>query len=111
LFGTILPRVYASRNNTRMVLFAAPLLTVLLRLFRPVSRMLVTSTSYIEERLQTKSSDVFKTGDFEQVIERTVGHTATKEEVNIFKGILKFGNITVRQIMRTRLDVSAIPFH
>src|SRR5262249_34975867 len=31
-------------------------------------------------------------------------------EVNIFKGILKFGNITVRQIMRTRMDVSAVPF-
>ncbi|MBS1589773.1 MAG: CBS domain-containing protein, partial [Bacteroidetes bacterium] len=40
----------------------------------------------------------------------TVGHTATREEVNIFKGILKFGNITVRQIMRTRLDVSGVRF-
>ncbi len=110
LFGAILPKVYASRNNTRMVLFAAPLLTVLLRVFRPVSRMLISSTSYFEERMTTRSADVFSTGDFEQVIERTVGHTATKEEVNIFKGILKFGNITVRQIMRTRLDVSAIPY-
>ncbi len=110
LFGAILPKVYASRNNTRMVLFAAPLLTFLLRLFRPVSRMLVSSTFYFEEKLSAKSADVFSTGDFEQVIERTVGHTATKEEVNIFKGILKFGNITVRQIMRTRLDVSAVPY-
>src|SRR5690606_29452089 len=29
-------------------------------------------------------------------------------EVDIFKGILKFGNITVKQIMQPRLDISAI---
>lgn len=48
--------------------------------------------------------------DFEHAIELTVGHTATKQEVNIFKGILKFSNITVTQIMRTRMDVGGIPF-
>jgi CBS domain containing-hemolysin-like protein len=35
-------------------------------------------------------------------------HEATSEEKQILKGIRKFGNTTVKQIMRTRLDVCGI---
>lgn len=109
LFGAVLPRVYALQNNVRMVLFAAPVLIALSWLFRPVSRMLVSSSSYIEDKIGGRDNPI--TGAyFEQVIEQSVGHPATQEEVNIFKGILKFGNITVRQIMRTRLDIIAVRY-
>lgn len=110
LFGEVLPKVYATQNNMRMALFAAPVLAIMQGLFRPVSRMLVSSTNYIEKRLGTTQNSNISSEDFEHAIELTVGHTATKEEVNIFKGILKFGNITVKQIMRTRHDVGGIPF-
>lgn len=110
LFGEVLPKVYATQNNMRMALFAAPVLNIMTGLFRPVSSMLVSSSAYIEERLGSKPNNNISNEDFEHAIELTVGHTATREEVNIFKGILKFSNITVRQIMRTRLDVSGIPF-
>jgi gliding motility-associated protein GldE len=110
LFGEVLPKVYATQNNMRMALFAAPVLQILTSIFKPVSKMLVSSTSYIEEKIGTRNPSNISSEDFEHAIELTVGHTATREEVNIFKGILKFGNITVRQIMRTRLDVSGIPY-
>ena len=35
----------------------------------------------------------------------------TSEEKNILKGIVKFGNISVKQVMRTRLDVSGIEYN
>ena len=113
LFGEVLPKVYATQNNMRMALFSAPVISVMSRIFRPVSRTLVSSTTFIEERLGTKknSNNNLSPEDFEHAIELTVGHTATREEVNIFKGILKFGNITSRQIMRTRLDVNAIQYN
>jgi CBS domain containing-hemolysin-like protein len=38
-------------------------------------------------------------------------HEATKEEKQILKGIRKFGNTTVKQTMRTRLDVSGIDYN
>ncbi len=112
LFGEVLPKVYATQNNMRMALFSAPVITTLSNIFRPVSRTLVTSTNYIEDRLGNKkgSGSNLSTEDFEHAIELTVGHTATREEVNIFKGILKFGNITARQVMRTRHDVNALNF-
>lgn len=111
LFGEVLPKVYATQNNMRMALFAAPMLHLLNNVFRPVSNMLVSSTNYIETKLNSKKSAATLSGkDFEHAIELTVGHTATKQEVNIFKGILKFSNITVTQIMRTRMDVGGIPY-
>lgn len=109
LFGSVMPRVYAMHNNIRMVLFAAPVLKFLTWLFGPVSKMLVSSSSYLEEKMGQRNS-MLSGEHFEQAIEQTVGHTATEEEVNIFRGILKFGNISVRQIMRTRLDISAVPY-
>ena len=108
LFGAVLPKVYAAQHNLRMALFSAPLLRVLTNLFRPVSRTLISSTAYFEERLATRPAQPISTEDFEQAIEQTVGHTATREEVAIFKGILKFSAITARQIMRSRLDVTAV---
>lgn len=107
LFGEVLPKVYATQNNMRLCLFTAPFIKWLDRLFSPVSNFLVNSTSFIEGKFATRKSEI-SNADMENAIELTVGHSATKEEVNIFKGILKFGEITAKQIMRTRLDVSAI---
>lgn len=109
LFGEVLPKVYASQNNLRMALFSAPFIRVLLSVFNPISRTLVNSTQFIEGKISSKTANI-SSEDFEHAIELTVGHTATREEVNIFKGILKFGNISARQVMRTRLDVSAIDY-
>lgn len=111
LFGEVLPKVYATQNNMRAALFAAPVLQVMSRIFRPVSKLLVSSTNYIENRIGSKGQASAISGkDFEHAIELTVGHTASKQEVNIFKGIVKFSNITVTQIMRTRMDVGSIPY-
>jgi putative hemolysin len=110
LFGEVLPKVYATQNNLRMALFASPYIKILSQLFRPISTVLVTSTRFIENRISTKNNNNISSEDFEHAIELTVGHSATTQEVNIFKGILKFGNITAKQIMRTRLDVSAVDY-
>ncbi|HLO70899.1 MAG TPA: gliding motility-associated protein GldE [Flavipsychrobacter sp.] len=109
LFGEVLPKVYATQNNLKMALFSAPVLSAMSKLFKPVSNVLVSSTNYIETKLGNKTANNISNEDFEHAIELTVGHTATREEVNIFKGILKFGSITARQIMRTRMDVSGVP--
>jgi putative hemolysin len=110
LFGEVLPKVYATQNNLRMALFSAPFIRLLSGIFRPISRTLVSSTSFIESKLGTRINKNISNEEFEHAIEITVGHTASREEVNIFKGILKFGNITARQVMRTRMDVSALDF-
>ncbi len=110
LFGEVLPKVYATQNNMRMALFSASYIRVLTELFRPISLMLVSSTKFIEDKIGSKPANNISSEDFEHAIELTVGHSASKEEVNIFKGILKFGNITARQVMKARLDVTALDY-
>ena len=110
LFGEVLPKVYATQNNMRMALFSAPVLQTMNWIFKPISRTLVSSTKFLEEKLASKPGGNISNEDFEHAIELTVGHTATREEVNIFKGILKFSNITAKQIMRTRHDVHGVSF-
>jgi CBS domain containing-hemolysin-like protein len=49
--------------------------------------------------------------ELDHAIDLTTNNDATEEEKNILKGIIKFGHITVKQIMKTRLDVSGIEDH
>ncbi len=109
LFGEVLPKVYATQNNLRMSMFAAPFISLLDKFFSPVSNLLVSSTSFIEGKFVSRKNEISQE-DVENAIELTVGHSATKEEVNIFKGILKFGDIMVKQIMHTRMDLSGIDY-
>lgn len=110
LFGEVLPKVYATQHNMRLSRFVAPLLFFMDKLLSPLSNFLANSTSFIENRLQKKMKNDISNEEIEHAIELTVKHSATQEEVNIFKGILKFGDITVKQIMKTRLDVCGIDY-
>lgn len=109
LFGDILPKVYAAQYNTRMVLFSAPVLSVFDNLFKPIAGTLISSNAYIEEQLSPRPKANMTEAELEEAITQSLGHPATRSELSIFKGILRFGQITVRQIMRTRLDVKAVP--
>ncbi|MBL7755007.1 MAG: gliding motility-associated protein GldE [Chitinophagaceae bacterium] len=108
LFGEVLPKVYATQNNLNMARFTAPLLLWIDRMLKPLSSFLVSSTSFIEGRFKVRAKNEISSEDVEHVLELTVGNTASKEEVNIYKGILNFDEITVKQIMKTRLDVSGL---
>ncbi|MBK7762608.1 MAG: gliding motility-associated protein GldE [Bacteroidetes bacterium] len=110
LFGEVLPKVYATQNNLKLCVFTAPFISLLDKLFSPVSRFLVSSTYFIEGKLNQRNKHEISNDDMENAIDLTLGHTASKEEVNIFKGIVKFNEITVKQIMRNRHDVSGIDY-
>ncbi len=108
LFGAVLPKVYAAQEPMRMALFSAPIASALYSLFKPISKTLVSSGQMIDPNPVDEES--ISNEEFEHAIEMTVGHPATHEEVNIFRSIMKFGRTSVRQIMKTRLDVKAVDY-
>lgn len=108
LFGEILPKVYARENNVRLALFAAPVISVLQAIMKPFINLLIDSREYKVEKMARQQLVETDSREFEQAVELSLGHTATREEVDIFRGVLKFGKITVKQIMRPRLDVSSV---
>lgn len=109
LFGEVMPKILAAQNNIRFAKEMAPIIEFIQYLFKGLSKGLVKYSDIIERRLSRKNNAMITNEELYHAIDIT--DTGTNEnEKNILKGILKFGNITVKQIMKTRLDVSGIPF-
>ncbi|HXH20008.1 MAG TPA: gliding motility-associated protein GldE [Chitinophagales bacterium] len=107
VFGEVLPKVYATRHNIQVALLMALPLQMAGKIFKPLSYVLVSSTRLIEKRLSKKGYYEFDPAELEQAIDITSGKSS-KHEAKMLKGIVRFGNITVRQIMRTRMEVVAV---
>ncbi|HEY8917818.1 MAG TPA: gliding motility-associated protein GldE, partial [Chitinophaga sp.] len=110
-FGQVLPRVWAAQNNIRFATYFAWFVSIIHATLEPVSDFFVDMSASIEGRLFHRlSGGAVNYQEIDEAIELSVDPTTSQEEKNILKGILKFGNITVKQIMRTRLDVSGIEY-
>ena len=109
LFGEVAPKVYSKLNNVKMAKLMAGPLSFLLRLFAPLSTLLVRGTGVIERRLASnQNSNVPTREDIDEAIDLTVDSEQNAREVDILKSIVKFGDVPVKQIMRARVDVSAL---
>jgi len=104
-FGEIMPKVYASRNHVKMALFMAYPMTVLEKVFHPVTSILIFSSSFVKKRSVTRRSNL-SMDDLSDALELTSDDF--KEDDKILKGIVNFGNINVNAIMCPRIDVTAI---
>jgi gliding motility-associated protein GldE len=104
-FGKILPKVWATQNNLRFAYGSAFIIEALHLLLRRISRWMVSVADGIGKRLGANRIQTSGIQELEKSDEITV------EEKNILLGIEKFGNISVKQIMRSRLDVSGIDYN
>ena len=104
-FGEVMPKVYASRNHVSLALFMAYPLTLLEKLFQPVTSLLILSSSFVKKRTMTRRSNL-SMDDLSDALELT-SEDFTEDE-KILKGIVNFGNTNVSAIMCSRIDVTAI---
>jgi gliding motility-associated protein GldE len=101
-FGKILPKVWATQNNLRFAYGSAFIIEALHLFLRRISRWMVSVADGLGQRLganRIQTSGIQELGKSDEI---------TAEEKNILLGIEKFGNISVKQIMRSRLDVNGI---
>ncbi len=105
LVGEIVPKVFATDHGLKVAGFMAFPFQILFPIFYPLSILLIKSTAIVQKRLISKSLNL-SIDDLSDAIEITSG--SLKEEKNILKGIVKFGNTDVSEIMRQRLDIIAI---
>lgn len=108
--GQVLPRVWAAQNNIRFATYFAWVISIIHATLEPISDFYVSLSESIEARFFHRGSGTVNYQEIDEAIEMSVDPTASQEEKNILKGILKFGNITVKQIMHTRLDVSGLNY-
>ena len=104
-FGEVMPKVYASRNHISIALFMAYPLVMLQKLFKPVTSLLIFSSSFVKKRSGTQRSNI-SMDDLSDALELT-SEDFTEDE-KILKGIVNFGNINVSAIMCPRIHVTAI---
>ncbi len=107
LFGKVLPKVWATQNNLRFAYNASFIVEIIHYLFKRVSLWMVKMSDGIEHFLGKKVSS-YSLEELDSAIDITASTDATEKEKSILKGIVKFGNITVKQVMTTRLDVCGI---
>lgn len=107
LFGEILPKVYASRNNVKFSKFMAIPLKVLDKVFSPLSLPMQGMTKAINNRLRGQKSNI-SVDQLSQALELTSEEDTTREEHKILQGIVSFGNTDTKQVMRPRIDLFAL---
>ena len=108
-FGEILPKVMATQNNIRFAQDFGLIIQAVYFIFSNVSGLMVKYTNSIEKKLAQKNGGAsYSMEELDHAIELTSSEHNKENEKKILKGIVKFGNITVKQIMKTRLDVHGI---
>ncbi|PKO95169.1 MAG: hemolysin, partial [Bacteroidetes bacterium HGW-Bacteroidetes-9] len=108
LFGEIMPKIYATQNAMMATHIMARPLLILRRIFYPLSSILVKSTGIIDKRIERKGHDI-SIDDLSEALHLTTSDNSTpEEEKKILKGIVKFGDIEVKEIMRSRIDVTTV---
>ena len=104
LFGEILPKVAAQTIPLRFAGFAARPLLVLRWIFYPLSYVLVRTGNRISERAAHHQE--ISIGELADAIDMT--RTASKEEHGMLSGIVSFVNTEVQEIMKPRVDITAV---
>ena len=107
LFAEILPKIYASRNNLKFSKFMAYPLKTLDTLFSPLSLPMQSITQTINNKLKKQKSNL-SIDQLSQALELTSEDDTTKEEHEILKGIVSFGNTDTKQVMKPRIDIFAL---
>ncbi|MDZ4794481.1 MAG: gliding motility-associated protein GldE [Bacteroidota bacterium] len=109
--GKIFPKVWAAQNNLRFAYGVSFIVEGLHLLLRRVSKWIVKLADKIGKGAGADRTEAMSIRELDEAIDIKTDEEASLEEKNIMKGIVKFGNISVKQIMRSRLDVSGIEYN
>ena len=107
LFGEILPKVFAQTIPLRFAAVASRPLLVMRFIFYPLSYILVRTSSRISERAVHHSE--LSIDELADAVDMT--RDASPEEHEMLSGIVNFVNTEVEEIMRPRMDITAVPLN
>jgi putative hemolysin len=108
--GKMLPKVWATQNTLRFAYSTSAVVEGLHLLLRRISLRMVAIADQISETSGANVSEAASMKELDDAIDINNVQT-TVEEKNILKGIVKFSNITVKQIMKFRLDVNGVDYN
>jgi len=106
-FGEILPKVYGTRKPLDFARTVAPFVRGAQRVLMPLSRLLIHSGNFLEGQ-RKRPAPQLSVGDLGQALELTQAPLEGQEEAKILRGIVRFGETSVRQILKPRTEIVAV---
>ncbi len=107
LFGEILPKLVANTNPMRWARFAVGGLGVLMKMFYPLSSVMVRSTKFVN-KVVTKQARNITADELGQALEMSVAEGG--QDKQMLEGILRFGDTTASEIMTPRVDITGLDY-
>lgn len=107
LFGEVLPKVYASRNNIKFAKQIAYPIAILDKILSPVSLPMRSATIFLHNKLGKQKTN-FSVDQLSQALELTDSEETSSDEQKILEGIVTFGNTDTKQVMSPRIDIFAL---
>ena len=105
-FGEIVPKVYATKAKKEFSLIMAPSIGFFSMILKPISVFLMAFSNVLEKRIEKKGYSL-SVNELNQALELTTEDTPS-EEKDILRGIVNFGTLSVKQVMRSRMDITAV---
>ena len=103
LFGEIMPKVYARQDPFKFCRRCVGGIMFARKLFWPIENILLKSGMMAEKIIQ-KENHVLSVDDLEQALELT-DKNDIKDEQNMLKGIIRFGDETAKEVMTSRQNI------
>ena len=107
IVGEITPKILAARKPVKFSRFMARTLQVLMTLFKPLSKLLVNSTSFMDKHLEKKKAEI-SMDDLSTAVDIATEASTPLEEKNMLKGIATFTEKEVSSVMKPRIDIIAV---
>ncbi len=105
-FGEVVPKIYANQKTIGFAKLTVPLISIAFKFFKPFSWLLTNLSQTLEKKIQKKGYEI-SAEQLNQALELTTNEETSEEEKGILKGIVNFGQLNVKQIMRSRVDITA----
>jgi len=102
-FAEILPKIYAQSHSLYLIRKMAVSLERLMKITRPLSSLLMSSTRFVNFLSRKKTGDV-SVDELSKALELTSGELT--EEKEMLEGIIGLYNKTAVEVMTSRMDVA-----
>ncbi|WP_341654723.1 gliding motility-associated protein GldE [Blattabacterium cuenoti] len=107
LFGEIIPKIYASKNNFRFAIFMAKPLIILSKILNPISKIVILISKYIDKKT-IKKKNLISVDQLSKALKITSSNPKNVKECQFLQRIVDFGNTETHQIMTPRIDMFAL---
>jgi len=106
-FGEVVPKVYSNQRALQFARFTSTGMLFMSHVVSPLSWALMQMGNLLEKQIKRKGYQA-SIDEINEALELTTTTETTDEEREILRGIVNFGTISVKQIMRPRMDMSVV---